>query len=28
MALEGDYRPTIPTHYLCRLPVLKIKKDK
>jgi adenine/guanine phosphoribosyltransferase-like PRPP-binding protein len=25
MALEGDYKPTIPTYYLCKLPVIKIK---
>jgi len=27
MALEGDYKPTIPTYYLCRLPVIKIIKE-
>jgi adenine/guanine phosphoribosyltransferase-like PRPP-binding protein len=26
MALEGNYKPTIPTYYLCNLPVIKIEK--
>jgi len=28
MALEGSYEPTVPTYFLCRLPIIKLERKR